>query len=158
VPVLPYLEHHPRLGEALQLAPDAVIVGKVTLPGPAVLESSAVIRGDQAAIDIGSHFHIGSHSTIHVDQENPTRIGAGVWLGDHVVAHGCTLGDGVRVEDGGLILSGGSVGSGSVVAAGALVTEGASFPENSFIEGSPGRRTRDTTTEERAETARRTGV
>jgi carbonic anhydrase/acetyltransferase-like protein (isoleucine patch superfamily) len=61
----------------------------------------------------------------------------------------------VRVEDGALVLSRSTVGAGSVVAAGSLVPEGASFPDNSYVEGTPGRRLRDTTPAERAETERR---
>jgi carbonic anhydrase/acetyltransferase-like protein (isoleucine patch superfamily) len=98
---------------------------------------------------------MGSRSSIHLEMDVGTNIGADVWLGDDVVVHGCTLGDGVRVEDGGLVLSNSRVGSGSVVAADAMVAEGAEFPDNSFIEGTPGRRTRETTAEERAETRQR---
>jgi carbonic anhydrase/acetyltransferase-like protein (isoleucine patch superfamily) len=69
--------------------------------------------------------------------------------------HACTLGDNVRVEDRGLVLTGARVGAGSVVAAGALVTENAEFPAHSYLSGTPARRVRETTPEERAETARR---
>jgi carbonic anhydrase/acetyltransferase-like protein (isoleucine patch superfamily) len=85
----------------------------------------------------------------------PTNIGDDVWVGDDAVVHACTLGECVRVESRALVLSNSSVGAGSLVAAGALVTEGTAFPENSYIEGTPGRRVRDTTAEERQETLRR---
>jgi carbonic anhydrase/acetyltransferase-like protein (isoleucine patch superfamily) len=158
MPILTYLEHVPSVGSDVSLAPDAYVIGQAMLVGPAVLEASAVIRADREMVRIGANFHMGRASSIHIDGGCPTVIGSGVWLGAHTVAHGCTLGDGVRVEDAGLVLSGSIVGSGSIVAAGALVTEGTSFPDNSYIEGSPGRRTRDTTADERAETARRSGV
>jgi len=77
-----------------------------------------------------------------------------VWLGDDVVVHATTLGEGTRVEDGGLVLSTSSVGAGSIVAADALVSEGVEFPDNSYISGTPGRRVRETTLEERQETLR----
>lgn len=153
MPILPYLEHEPRIDGELELANDAFIIGRVALVGPAVLEARSVIRGDQAAIDIGPHFHLGQGSTIHVDPNSPTRIGASVWMGADAVAHGCTLGDNVRVEDRALVLSRSEIGAGSIVEAGGLVTEGAVFPENSYISGSPGRRVRDTTPEERGEKA-----
>ena len=130
-------------------------MGKVRLAGPAVIEASAVLRGDQSDIEIGSGFRMGPRATVHTENGGPTRVGNGVWLGADAVAHACTLGDGVRVEDGGLVLSGSSVGPGSIVAAGSLVPEGASFEANSYISGTPGRRLRDTTAEERAETAAR---
>ena len=155
MPILTYLEHTPTVGPGVGLADDAYIVGKVSVAGPAVLKASAVLRGDQNRIVVGPRFHIGRGSTIHVESYSPTQVGSDVWLGDSVVVHACTLGDGVRVEDGGLVLSTSSVGSGSIVTAGSLVAEGAEFPNNSYIDGTPGRRQRDTTPEEREETRRR---
>jgi len=136
------------------LAEDAFLVGKVEVAGPALFEARAVLRGDQNRIVIGPRFRIGRGSTIHVELPTPTLIGSDVWVGNDAVVHACTLGDGVRVEDGGLVLSNSSVGAGSIVAADALVSEGVSFPENSYISGTPGRRLRDTTVEERSETRR----
>jgi carbonic anhydrase/acetyltransferase-like protein (isoleucine patch superfamily) len=150
-----YLEHTPEVGPGIALADDAYVVGKVSVAGPAVLGPSAVLRADQNRIVVGPRFRIGRHSTIHVESYAATQIGSDVWLGDHVVVHACTLGDGVRVEDGGLVLSTARVGSGSIVAAGALVPEGAEFADNSYIGGTPGRRLRDTTADERAETRQR---
>src|SRR5205823_12515258 len=112
------------------------------------------VRGDQNRFVIGRRFRMGRGSTIHVELPTPTIIGGDVWVGDDAVVHACKLGDGVRVEDGGLVLSNSSVGTGSIVAADALVSEGVSFPENSYISGTPGRRSRATTVEERAETRR----
>ena len=154
MPLLPYLEHVPTVGQGVSLAADAFLVGKLSVAGPAVFHERAVLRGDQNRIEIGPRFRMGRGSTIHVELPTPTAIGADVWLGDDAVVHACTLGDGVRVEDGGLVLSNSIVGPGSIVAADALVSEGVSFPENSYISGTPGRRVRDTTPEEREETRR----
>src|SRR5439155_25268084 len=102
----------------------------------------------------GPRFRAGRGSSIHAGLAPPTRVGPDVWVGDGSVVHACTVGDGVRVEDGGLVLSNSSVGAGSIVAADALVSEGVEFPDNSYISGTPGRRLRDTTVEERSETRR----
>jgi carbonic anhydrase/acetyltransferase-like protein (isoleucine patch superfamily) len=152
VPILPYLEHVPAIGEGVTLADDSFVVGKVSLEGPAILESSAVLRGDQNRITIGPRFRMGRGSTIHVELHTDTQIGADVWVGDDAVVHACTIGDGTRVEDGGLVLSTSTVGSGSIVATDALVSEGVEFPDNSYISGTPGRRLRETTPEERLQT------
>jgi carbonic anhydrase/acetyltransferase-like protein (isoleucine patch superfamily) len=154
MPILSYLEHSPSVGLGVGLADDAYVVGKVSLAGPALLEASAVVRGDQNRIVVGPRFRMGRGSTIHVESYSPTQIGSDVWLGDNAVVHACTLGDGVRVEDGGLVLSTSSVGSGSIVTAGSLVAEGVAFPDNSYVGGTPGRRLRDTTPDERWETLR----
>jgi len=154
VPILPYLEHTPQVGLGVELAPDAFVVGKVRIAGPALFEARAVLRGDQNRIVIGPRFRMGRGATIHVELATPTVIGRDVWLGDDAVVHACALGDGVRVEDGGLVLSNSSVGAGSIVAADALVSEGVEFGANSYITGTPGRRLRETTAAERAETVR----
>ncbi len=154
MPILPYLEHVPTVEAEVALDERAYVVGRVHLAGPARLEASAVLRGDQNAIGAGPRFRMGRGSSIHVETHTPTVIGADVWLGDDVCVHATTLGDGVRVEDGGLVLSTSSVGAGSIVAADALVAEGVEFPENSYISGTPGRRVRETTEQERAETRR----
>ena len=153
--MLPYLDQQPRLGADVELADDAVVVGAVELAGPARLAASAVVRGDQSPIAIGPRFHLGVGSTVHVESTAGTRIGAGVWVGDHAVVHASTVGDDVRVEEGALVLTGSTVGAGSIVAAGSLVPENSSFPERSYISGVPGRRLRDTTDEERSETETR---
>jgi len=158
VPVLRYLEFTPAVGAEVALAETAFLVGKVHVAGPAVLADNAVLRGDQNWINVGPRFHIGQRSSIHVELDTSTEIGADVWIGDEAVVHACTLGDGVRVENGGLVLSGSRVGAGSVVDADALVPEGVEFPDNSFISGTPGRRVRETTPEERAETRQRVAV
>jgi carbonic anhydrase/acetyltransferase-like protein (isoleucine patch superfamily) len=150
-----YLDFQPEIGADVRLAPDAYVIGKVRIAGPAVLAPSAVLRGDQNRIEVEPRFCIGERSSVHLELDVGTRIGTDVWIGSDCVVHGCTLGDGVRVEDGGLVLSHARVGAGSIVAGDALVPEGAEFGDNSFIEGTPGRRVRETTADERAETRRR---
>src|SRR5947199_5956785 len=59
VPLLAYLDHTPEIGPAVELAADAFVVGAVRLDGPAALESSAVLRGDQNRIQVGPRFRIG---------------------------------------------------------------------------------------------------
>lgn len=154
MPIVQYLEYVPVVEAGVQLADDAFLLGKVTMAGPARVESSAVLRGDQNRITVGPRFRIGRRSTVHVEVPTETRIGADVWIGDDAVVHATSLGDGTRVEDGGLVLSNSRVGGGSIVAEDALVPEGVEFPENSYISGTPGRRVRDTTAEERSATRR----
>ena len=152
MPILPHLTHMPEIGADVVLADDAYLVGKVQVEGPARFGSSAVARGDQNRISISPRFCIGRGSTIHVEIETETRIGADVWVGTDAVVHASQVGDGTRVEDHGLVLSNSRLGAGSIVAADSLVPEGSTFAENSYISGTPGRRLRDTTREERQQT------
>ncbi len=97
MPILPYLEFRPEIGEGVGIADDAFVLGKVSVAGPAVLESSAVLRGDQNRVVIGPRFRIGRGSTVHVEVHTDTQIGADVWVVDDAVVHATTLGDGTRV-------------------------------------------------------------
>jgi carbonic anhydrase/acetyltransferase-like protein (isoleucine patch superfamily) len=155
VPVLPYLSHTPQLAADVRVDDGAVVVGRVSVAGPAVIESGAVLRGDQSFIEVNGPFRIGQGSTIHTEVDVPTRIATGCWLGNGAVVHASVLGTGVRVEDGGLVLSYSTIGAGSIVAAGSLVPENSEFEANSYISGVPARRQRDTTPEEREETSAR---
>ncbi len=154
MPTLRYLEHEPSVSSDVMLADSAYVIGRTTVQGPALLRGDAILRGDQATIHAGPRFHLGNRSTVHVDNQNSTHIGSNVWVGDDAVVHGCTVGEGTRLEDGALILSGSRVGRDCVVERGSLVPEGAEFSDNSYIAGTPGRRLRDTTPEERAATQR----
>jgi carbonic anhydrase/acetyltransferase-like protein (isoleucine patch superfamily) len=153
MPVLPYLDHRPQLSEAVRVADGAVVVGRVSVRGSAVIETGAVLRGDQSFIEIEGPFRIGRGSTVHTEVDVPTRIASGCWLGDGAVVHASVLGSDVRVEDGALVLSYSTLGAGCIVSAGSLVPESATFEDNSYISGVPGRRVRDTTAEERAATS-----
>src|ERR1700716_2611196 len=75
VPILPYLEYAPLVGQDVDLAADAFVVGKVELTGPAVLEARAVLRGDQNRIVVGPRFRMGRGASIHVELATPTVIG-----------------------------------------------------------------------------------
>lgn len=140
------------LEEGVRVTSGAVVAGKVAMRAPARVDEGAVLRGDQASIEVGARFFIGARSSVHVEVGTGTRVGEGVWVGADAVVHAAEVGDGVRIEDGALVLSHSSLGAGSIVAADSLVPEGVAFPENSYISGTPGRRLRDTTPEERAET------
>src|ERR1043166_5800430 len=94
MPILPYLDHQPEVGDDVRLADDAFVVGKASLQGPALLESRAVLRGDQNRIVVGPRFRMGRGSSVHVEVHTQTEIGADVWIGDDAVVHASTVGDG----------------------------------------------------------------
>lgn len=154
MPLVPYKDKEPSVGADVTLAPDAYLAAEVIVHGPARIESRAALRGDQNFVAVGPRVFIGAGTSLHVEIELPTRVGSDVWVGEGCVIHASTVGDAVRVEDGALILSGCTIGAGSVIEAHALVTEGSSLPENSYVAGSPSRRLRDTTPEERQDTVR----
>lgn len=121
------------------LAPDAHVMGKVTIGADVGIWFCAVIRGDNERITIGEETNIQEHAMLHTDMGFPMTIGRGCTIGHGAILHGCTLGDHVLIGMGATVLNGAVIGEGSLVGAGALVTEGKVFPPRSLIVGSPAR-------------------
>jgi len=125
--------------ERYWIAPDADIIGDVTLGEDASVWFHAVIRGDNDPIVIGARTNVQDGAVLHSDDGVPLTIGDDVTIGHKAMVHSCTVGEGSLIGIGAVILGHARIGSCSIVGAGALVTEGKSFPDNSLIVGSPAR-------------------
>jgi carbonic anhydrase/acetyltransferase-like protein (isoleucine patch superfamily) len=121
------------------LAPDAHVMGKVTLGAGVGIWFGAVLRGDNEMITIGADTNIQEGAMVHTDMGYPATIGTGCTIGHHAILHGCTIGDNSLVGMGATILNGARIGNNCLVGANALVTEGKVFPDNSLIVGAPAR-------------------
>ena len=76
------------------IAPNATLIGDVTLEDQASIWFNVVIRGDNDQIHIGAGSNIQDGSVLHVDPGFPLSIGRNVTVGHKVMLHGCTIGDG----------------------------------------------------------------
>jgi carbonic anhydrase/acetyltransferase-like protein (isoleucine patch superfamily) len=124
------------------IAPDAHIIGAVTL-GPGVgVWFGAVLRGDNEPISIGADTNLQEHVLCHTDMGFSLAVGRGCTIGHRAILHGCTVEDDVLIGMGATIMNGARVGAGSIVGAGALVTENKVFPPGSLIVGTPARQIR----------------
>jgi carbonic anhydrase/acetyltransferase-like protein (isoleucine patch superfamily) len=139
----------PRLlGEGHFVAPNAAVIGRVTLHARASVWFSCVLRGDTDPIEVGEGSNIQDGSVIHADPGFPTRIGRNVTVGHKAMLHGCTIGDGSLVGIGAVVLNGARIGRGCLIGAQALVTEGLEVPDGSLVLGSPARVRRTLTDEQ----------
>ena len=129
----------PRVHESVFIAPGAVVVGDVTIGTGSSVWFSAVLRGDMAAIVIGEESNIQDGCIIHVNRNQPCRVGDRVTLGHGAVVHGCVIESDVLIGIRAIVLDGAVIGSGSIVGAGAVVTEGTVIPPDSLVMGVPGR-------------------
>jgi carbonic anhydrase/acetyltransferase-like protein (isoleucine patch superfamily) len=130
------------------VAPNAVLVGEVTVGAESSIWYSAVVRADMEPIFIGRQTNLQDGSVLHVDVEMPVHVGSNVSIGHRAVIHGCVIEDGCLIGMGAIILSGSRVGAGALVAAGALVREGAIVPPGVLFAGVPGKVLRELTAEE----------
>ena len=130
---------HPKLGQNVWIAPNASVIGNVSLDDNVSIWFGVVIRCDNEPIIIGANTNIQDNSVLHSDLGRPLKIGKGVTVGHKAMLHGCLIADNCLIGIGASVLNGAEIGKNSIVGAHALVTEGKSFPDNSLIVGAPAR-------------------
>ena len=138
----------PNIFKDVYIAKSADIIGDVTLSSGANVWFNTVLRGDINRILIGENTNVQDLSILHVTREHDVVVGKNVTIGHSVTLHGATIGDGSLIGMGATILDGATIGKNSLVAAGSLVSPGKSFPDGSFIIGSPAKLKRALTAEE----------
>ena len=137
--ILPIRGRAPQLHAESWVAPNASVIGQVTLAARASVWYGATLRAEAEPIDIGFGTNIQDGVTIHVDAEFPVSVGAGVSVGHNAVLHGCVIEDDALIGAGAVVLNGALVGAGALVAAGAVIPQGMVIPGRSLVSGVPGR-------------------
>lgn len=140
-----FKHYEPQIGADCWIAPNAEVIGRVTLGREVSIWFGAVLRGDVHYIKIGDETNIQDLSVLHVTHENvltgsvgyPLIIGKGVTVGHKVMLHGCVIRDYCLIGMNAVVLDGAEIGEESIVGAGSLVTKNKKFPPRSFIVGSP---------------------
>ena len=140
----------PSIPESAWVAPNATLIGAVTLAEGASVFYGAVLRADVDSISLGEGSNIQDNVVVHGDPGKPATIGAMVSVGHGAVLHGCTIEDGCLIGMGATVLNLAVIGTGSLVAAGAVVLEGTVVPPGSLVAGVPAKVRRELTEEERA--------
>ncbi len=142
--ILPVKGVSPRIGTDVFIAPNATIVGDVTMGEGCSVWFNAVIRGDVNAIQIGDKVNIQDNAVIHCTYEKyATTIGNNVSIGHSAIVHGCKVEDDVLIGMGAIVMDGAVIGSNSIVAAGAVVLEGTIVPPGSIFAGVPAKKVKD---------------
>ena len=130
------------------VAPNASIIGDITLEKNTSVWFNATLRGDVENIYVGEGSNIQDGSVLHTDPGYPLKIGKDVTIGHLVMLHGCTIGDNSLIGIGAVILNGAKVGKNCIIGANTLVSENKVIPDNSLIVGSPGKNIRHVSDEE----------
>jgi len=130
------------------VAPNATIIGDVTLEKNISIWFNAVLRGDIENIHIGEGSNVQDGSVLHTDPGCPLKVGKDVTIGHMVMLHGCTIGDNSLIGIGAVILNNAKIGNNCVIGAKSLITENKEISDNSLVVGSPGRVIRKVTDEE----------
>lgn len=131
------------------IAPNATVVGDVTLGENVSVWYGAVLRGDSGAITVGEGTNIQDGAILH----EYTVVGKNCTVGHGAIVHGCTVGDNCVIGMGAIILNGAVIGNNCIVGAGAMVTGKMNAPDGSMLLGSPARVVKELTADQIAANA-----
>lgn len=139
----------PDLSDAAFVAPNATVMGRVTVSAGVSIWYGAVVRGDVERIEIGDRTNIQDGAILHGDPGKPTVLEDHVTVGHRAVVHSAYIESGSLIGIGAIILDGVRVGRGSIIGAGAVVNK--DVPPLSLVVGVPAKRLREVSEEEAAE-------
>ena len=135
--ILKYKNKSPEIDSSCFVAENATIVGEVKIKEDSSVWFGAVIRADNAKVEIGKCSNIQDNAVVHVDMKKPVIIGDNVTVGHAAIIHGCEIGDNTLIGMGAIVMNGAKVGKNCIIGAGALVTEDTVIPDNTVAFGQP---------------------
>ncbi|MDJ1497882.1 gamma carbonic anhydrase family protein [Cytophagaceae bacterium DM2B3-1] len=136
--ILPVRGIIPQFGQECFIAPNATVVGEVTMGDYCSIWFNAVVRGDVNSITIGHHTNIQDGAVIHCTyQKHKTVIGNYVSIAHNAIVHGCTIEDEVLVGMGAVVMDGAIIKKNAIVAAGAIVLQNTVIEEGCIYGGNP---------------------
>ena len=128
-----------KKGTNVFLAPNATVIGDVSIGNESSIWFGAVLRGDSDKIIIGKKSNIQDNSIVHCDPGFPVIIGDGVVVGHGSIVHGAKISNNCLIGMGTTLLNGVEIGENSIIGANTLVTRDTIIPSNSLVLGSPGK-------------------
>jgi carbonic anhydrase/acetyltransferase-like protein (isoleucine patch superfamily) len=148
MPVYALGDRAPRLPDSSWIAPNATIIGSVTLGTNSSVWWNSVLRGDIEDITLGANCNIQDGSVLHADPGIPLTLGDHVTVGHMVMLHGCTIGEGSLIGIKSVVMNRAVIGKECLIGANTLIPEGKVIPDRSLVVGSPGRILRTLSDEE----------
>jgi carbonic anhydrase/acetyltransferase-like protein (isoleucine patch superfamily) len=119
------------------IAPNATVMGHVTIASGVSIWYGAVVRGDIEVIQLGPQTNIQDGAILHGDPGKPTILEDCVTVGHRAVVHSAHIESGCLIGIGAIVLDGVRVGTGSIIGAGSVVTK--DIPPRSLVMGVPGK-------------------
>lgn len=142
--ILPVNGINPTFGVNCKIAPNATIVGSVTMGNECSVWFNAVIRGDVNTITIGNKVNIQDGAVIHCTyQKTKTIIGDNVSVGHNAIVHGCSVNSNVLIGMGAIVMDNVVVGSNTIIAAGAVVLENTVVESGTIYAGVPAKKVKN---------------
>lgn len=132
------------------IAPQAVVLGDVTVGAESSVWFQSVVRGDTERVVIGARCNIQDGCVLHADPGFPCVLEDEITVGHGAIVHGATVGAGSLIGIRATVLNGAKIGPRCLIGAGALVPEGMEIPPDSVVLGMPGKVVRSTTPADQA--------
>lgn len=155
MPLTPYLDTFPKLGEACYIHDSAQVIGDVQIGCDSSVWCNTVLRGDVNRIVIGGCSNIQDFAMGHVSHKNaakpdgsPLIIGNHVTIGHSVILHGCTVGDECLIGMGSIVMDDAVIEKQVMLGAGSLVSPGKTLESGYLYVGRPAVRVRALNAEE----------
>lgn len=127
----------PVVADDAFVAPNAVLIGDVTVETGASIWFGAVLRGDFGPIVVRRGANVQDNVVVHVDADHPTVVGENATIGHGAVLEACIVERGAVVGMNAVVMNGAVVGEEAMVAAGAVVSEGMQVPPRHLAAGVP---------------------
>ncbi len=133
------------------VAPSAELYGNIAIGPGSSIWPQCVIRCECHRVEIGRMTNLQDFVMVHVDYDEPTKIGDFVSITHHATVHGATIEDACLIGINAVVMSGAVIGAGSIVAPGCVVKERDVIPPGSIVAGVPGKviKSRDCSRENR---------
>ncbi len=126
----------PKISPKAFIAPNATIIGDVTIEAGVNIWYGAVIRGDTCSIRIGKNTSIQDNCVLHSECGTECIIKDHVTVGHSAMIHGpCIVGRCSLIGISSIILQGSKVGEGALVAGGATARN--EIPALTLVVGTP---------------------
>ncbi len=143
-----HLGRTPDIARAAFVAPNATVIGDVTLGAQSSVWYGCVLRGDINSITIGEGTNVQDGTIVHLADNHGVRIGKFSTIGHAAIIHACDIGDECLIGMGATVLDGAKIGDRCIVGANALVTQRFVAPPGSMILGAPAKVVRPLTEDE----------
>lgn len=141
-------ERVPSIAPDAYIAPNAQVIGSVTLGPKCNVWFNAVLRSDNEVIDLAEGVNVQDGAVLHADPGFPLKVARNVTIGHLAMVHGCTIDENTLIGINAVILNGAKIGKNCIIGANALIGEGKVIPDGSMVLGSPGKVTRPTRPDE----------
>ena len=143
-----HLGRTPDTARAAFVAPNATLLGNVTLGSRSSVWYGCVLRGDINSIEIGEGTNVQDGTIVHLADDYGVKVGKFTTIGHAAIIHACTIGDECLVGMGATVLDGAVIGDRCIIGANALVTQRFVAPPGSMILGAPAKLVRPLTAAE----------